>query len=124
MRIAASRRSSNELPRQAVPVVHPQHLRDGLIDPDGAPDADVATLEEYRSVRSITTSLSTATFEDFEIPLPPLAEQQRILSALRSLNEQTVIFERRLNASRAAQPGGRGQGHRVNSPCPLDRGAL
>lgn len=185
MRIAASHRSSNELPRQAVPVVHPQHLRDGLIDPDGAPDADVATLEEYqlqtgdvlwirtgamgktaivrpgesgwlqhtnllrlrvtetdkldpayllaylsqaavqarikdRSVRSATISLSTATFEDFEIPLQPLAEQQRILSALRSLNEQTATFERRLNASRAAQPSGRGQGHRVNSPCPLD----
>ena len=31
--------------REAVPVVHPRHLRDGLIQAGDAPDADVTTLE-------------------------------------------------------------------------------
>jgi len=154
--------------REAVPVVHPRHLRDGLIRAGDAPGADVATLEQYRlqtgdvlwvrtgamgqtaivrrgesgwlphtnllrlrvtdpgeldpayllaflslaavrsrirdrSVRSLTTSISTATFGDLEIPLPPLADQQRILSALQSLDEQTATIELRLNAARAAR---------------------
>ena len=154
--------------REAVPVVHPRHLRDGLIRAGDIPDADVATLERYRlqigdvlwvrtgamgqtaivrrgesgwlphtnllrlrvtetaelnagyllaylslaavqarirdrSVRSVTTSLSTVTLGDLEIPLPPLADQQRILSALQSLDEQTATIERRLDAARAAR---------------------
>ena len=154
--------------REAVPVVHPRHLRDGLIRADDAPDADAAALETYRleagdvlwvrtgamgqtaivrrsesgwlphtnllrlrvtetaelnpayllaylsqaavqariqdrSVRSVTTSLSTATLGDLEIPLPPLADQQRILSALQSLDEQTAAIEQRLSAARAAR---------------------
>lgn len=56
-----------------------------------------------RSVRSVTTSLSTATLRDFEIPLPPLAAQQRILSALQTLDGEAVALERRLNAIRAAR---------------------
>jgi type I restriction enzyme M protein len=56
-----------------------------------------------RSVRSVTTSLSTATLSDLEVPVPLLVEQQRILSALRSLDEQTATLERHLNASRAAR---------------------
>ena len=56
-----------------------------------------------RSVRSVTTSLSTAALGNLELPVPPLAEQQRILSALRSLDEQTATLERRLNDSRAAR---------------------
>jgi type I restriction enzyme M protein len=154
--------------REAVPVVYPRHLRDGVVRADDAPDADVAALDEYRlqagdvlwirtgamgqtaivrpgesgwlahtnllrlrvtetakldpayllaylsqatvkarirdrSVRSITTSLSTGTLRDLEVPVPPLVEQQRILSALRSLDEQTATLERCLNASRAAR---------------------
>jgi type I restriction enzyme M protein len=154
--------------REPVPVVHPRHLRDGLVRADDAPDADAAALDEYRlqtgdvlwirtgamgqtaivrpgesgwlphtnllrlrvtetakldptyllaylsqtavqarirdrSVRSVTTSLSTATLSNLEIPVPPLAEQQRILSALQSLDEQTATLERHLNASRAAR---------------------
>jgi type I restriction enzyme M protein len=154
--------------REAAPVVHPRHLRDGLIRPDDAPNADLAALKDYqlrtgdvllvrtgamgqtaivrrgesgwlphtnllrlrvtetnelnhdyllaylsqpavqvliqeRSVRSVTTSLSTATLGDFEIPLPPLATQQRILSALQALDEQAAAIERRLNAVRAAR---------------------
>ena len=152
----------------AVPVVHPRHLRNGLIRSDDAPDADVTALEQYRlqsgdvllirtgamgqtaivrrgesgwlphtnllrlrvnqtaeldpaylltylsqpavqallqerSVRSLTTSLSTAKLGNFEIPLPPLAAQQRILSALRTLDDQAAEMERRLNAVRAAR---------------------
>jgi type I restriction enzyme M protein len=34
--------------REAVPVIHPRHLRDGLIRAGDAPDADPAALEEYR----------------------------------------------------------------------------
>ena len=56
-----------------------------------------------RSVRSVTTSLSTATLGDLEIPLPPLADQQRILRALQSLDEQTAAIERRLNVVRGAR---------------------
>ena len=56
-----------------------------------------------RSVRSVTTSLSTATLGDLEIPLPPLTDQQRILSALQSLDEQTAAIEQRLSAARAAR---------------------
>jgi hypothetical protein len=154
--------------REAVPVIHPRHLRDGLIRAGDAPDADPAALEEYRlkagdvlwvrtgamgqtaivqhsesgwlphtnllrlrvkakaglspayllmylsqaavlarirdrSVRSVTTSLSTATLNDIEIPLPPLTEQQRILRTLRSLDEQTAAIEQRLSAARAAR---------------------
>ena len=154
--------------REAVPVIHPRHLRDGHIRAGDAPDADAATLEMYRlkaddvlwvrtgamgqtaivrhgesgwlphtnllwlrvtetaalnpayllaylsqaavqarirdrSVRSVTTSLSTATFGDLEMRLPPLTDQQRILSALQSLDEQTAAIERRLNAARAAR---------------------
>jgi restriction endonuclease S subunit len=154
--------------REAVPVVHPRHLRYGFICQGDAPDADAAALGRYRlqtgdvlwirtgamgktaivrdsesgwlphtnllrlrvtattelspayllaclsqtaiqgrirdrSVRSVTTSLSTATLNDFEIPLPPLADQQRILGALQSLDEQTAAIEQRLDASRAAR---------------------
>ena len=154
--------------REAVPVIHPRHLRDGLIQADDAPDADAADAEDVpaesrrralgpdrghgpdrdrtsqrvrlaphtnllrlrvtetaqlnpayllaylsqasvqarirdRSVRSVTTSLSTATLGDLEIPLPPLTDQQRILSALQSLDEQTAAIEQRLSAARAAR---------------------
>ena len=154
--------------REAVPVIHPRHLRDGLIQADDAPDADPATMKTYRlkagdvlwvrtgamgqtaivrpsesgwlphtnllrlrvtettqlnpayllaylsqasvqarirdrSVRSVTTSLSTATLGDLEIPLPPLTDQQRILSSLQSLDEQAAAIEQRLNAARAAR---------------------
>jgi type I restriction enzyme M protein len=154
--------------REAVPVIYPRHLRDGLIRSDDAPDADPAALEEYRleagdvlwvrtgamgqtaivqhsesgwlphtnllrlrvkakaglspayllmylsqaavqarirdrSVRSVTTSLSTATLSDIEIPLPPLTEQQRILRTLQSLDEQTAAIEQRVSAARAAR---------------------
>jgi type I restriction enzyme M protein len=150
-----------------VPVVHPRHLRDGLIDAGDAPNAEVASLERYRlrthdvlcirtgamgptaivqhresgwlphtnllrlrinkpaeldptylltylsqphvqarirdrSIRSITTSLSTDTLGDLEIPLPPLAEQRHILGVLQALDEQTATIERRLAATRAA----------------------
>lgn len=154
--------------REAVPVVHPRHLRDGLILADNAPDADPAAVETYRlkagdvlwvrtgamgqaaivrhsesgwlphtnllrlrvkaaaglnpayllaylsqaavlarirdrSVQSVTTSLSTATLSDIEIPLPPLTDQQRILSTLQSLDKQTAAIEQRLSAARAAR---------------------
>jgi type I restriction enzyme M protein len=156
--------------REAVPVIHPRHLRDGLIQADDAPDADAdgdalkmyrlkagdvlwvrtgamgqtaivrpsesgwlphtnllrlrvtettqlnpAYLLAYlsqtavqarirdRSVRSVTTSLSRSTLGDLEIPLPPLADQQRILSALQSLDEKTAAIEQRLRAARAAR---------------------
>ena len=56
-----------------------------------------------RSVQSLTTSLSTETLGDLEMPLPPLADQQRILDALQALDEQTAAIERRLNAARAAR---------------------
>jgi type I restriction enzyme M protein len=56
-----------------------------------------------RSIRSVTTSLSTATLGELEMPLPPLAEQQRILEALHALDEQTAAIERRLNAARIAR---------------------
>ena len=56
-----------------------------------------------RSVQSVTTSLSTATLSDIEIPLPPLTDQQRILSALQSLDEQAAAIERRLSAARDAR---------------------
>jgi type I restriction enzyme M protein len=165
LRSAISRAGSA---REVVPVVHPRHLRGGLIRPDDAPDADVTALEDYqleagdvllvrtgamgqtalvrhgesgwlphtnllrlrvtetaeldpayllaylsqaavqariqdRSVRSVTTSLSTATLRDFEIPLPPLAAQQRILGALQTLDEQAAAMEQRLNAIRSAR---------------------
>lgn len=154
--------------REAVPVIHPRHLRDGLILADDPPYAGAAAPERYRlqagdvllvrsgamgqtaivrygesgwlphtnllrlrvkqtaglnpdyllaylsqaavqarirdrSVRSVTTSLSTATLADFEIPLPPLPEQHRILSALQSLDEQTTAIEQHLHAARAAR---------------------
>lgn len=154
--------------REAVPVIHPRHLRDGLIRADDAPYADPAAVETYRleagdvlwvrtgamgqtaivrhsesgwlphtnllrlrvktaaglnpayllaylsqgavlarirdrSVQSVTTSLSTATLSDIEIPLPPLADQQRILCALQSIDEQTAAIEQRLSAARAAR---------------------
>lgn len=161
--------SQADTARDAVPVVHPRHLRDGLIDPGDAPDADGAALDhehrlqtgdvlwvrtgamgqtaivrpresgwlphtnllrlrvtetakldpDYllaylsqvavqarirdRSIRSVTTSLSTETFRDLEIPLPPLTQQRRIVSALRSLDAQTAAFEQRFHASRAAR---------------------
>ena len=164
------RRAISQAPagREAVPVVHPRHLRAGLIQAADAPNADAADLDRYqlqagdvllirtgamgqtaivrhgesgwlphtnllrlrvtataeldpayllaylsqasvqarirdRSVRSVTTSLSPAILGDLEIPLPPLTEQQRILSALRSLDEQTAAFEQRLQAARAAR---------------------
>jgi type I restriction enzyme M protein len=56
-----------------------------------------------RSVRSVTTSLSTATLGDLEIRLPPLAEQKHILSVLKSLDEQVAAIDQRLNAARAAR---------------------
>jgi type I restriction enzyme M protein len=56
-----------------------------------------------RSVRSVTTSLSTAKLSDLEIPLPPPAHQQRILRALQSLDDQAAVIERHLNAARAAR---------------------
>jgi type I restriction enzyme M protein len=56
-----------------------------------------------RSVQSVTTSLSTAALGGLEIPLPPLTDQQRILSALQSLDEQTTAIEQRLSAARAAR---------------------
>lgn len=160
--------SGAETAREAVPVVHPRHLREGLIRAGNAPAADVAALEKHRletgdvlwirtgamgqtaivqrdesgwlphtnllrlrvtetaeldpryllaylsqpavqsrirdrSVRSVTTSLSAATLGGLEIPLPPLAEQQRILSALQSFDDRTAGIERRLNAARAAR---------------------
>jgi len=56
-----------------------------------------------RSVRSVTTSISAARLADFEIPLPPLADQRRIISALQMLNEQTAAMEQRFAAAHAAQ---------------------
>ena len=56
-----------------------------------------------RSVRSVTTSIRTATLGDLEIRLPPLADQKRILSALRSLDDQAATIEQRLKAARAAR---------------------
>ena len=56
-----------------------------------------------RSVRSVTTSLSAVTLGDLEIPLPPLADQRRIVSALQALDEQTAAIEQRLAAALAAQ---------------------
>ncbi|MFI7284849.1 N-6 DNA methylase [Micromonospora chersina] len=154
--------------REAMPVVHPRHLRDGLIDASDAPDADVSSLKRYqlhtgdvlwvrtgamgqtalvrpgesgwlphpnllrlritepakldpayllaylsqpavqarirdRSVQSLTTSLSTATLGEFEIPLPPLTDQRRILGALQTLDEQEAMIEERLAAARVAR---------------------
>ncbi|MBT8223971.1 MAG: N-6 DNA methylase [Dactylosporangium sp.] len=56
-----------------------------------------------RSIRSLTTSLSTATLGDLEIPLPPAADQQRILGALGALDTQAAAIERHLAAVRAAR---------------------
>ncbi|MGV9976997.1 N-6 DNA methylase [Micromonospora wenchangensis] len=56
-----------------------------------------------RSIRSVTTSLSIATLGDLEMPLPPPADQQRILVALQALDEETTEIERRLAATRAAR---------------------
>ena len=56
-----------------------------------------------RSVRSVTTSIKTATLGDLEMPLPPLADQKRILSALRSLDDQAATIEQRLKAARDAR---------------------
>lgn len=56
-----------------------------------------------RSVQSTTTSLSADTLGDLEIPLPPFADQRRILSSLQVLDEQTAALERRLNAARTAR---------------------
>ena len=154
--------------RDAVPVVHPQHLCNGHIQAGGAQDADAANLDRYRlqtgdvlwirtgamgqtaivrqsesgwlphtnllrlrvtetakldpayllaylsqaavlarirdrSVRSVTTSLAAATLGDLEIPLPPLADQRRIVSELQALDEQTAAIEQRLAGARAAQ---------------------
>ena len=160
--------SNTRIAREAVPVVHPRHLRAGLIDAADAPDAEASGLERYRlhvgdvlcvrtgamgqtaivrngesgwlphtnvlrlrviepaeldpayllvylsqpavqarirdrSVRSVTTSISTATFREMEMPLPPLVDQRRIHGALQSLDEQTATIERHLAAARAAR---------------------
>ena len=153
-----------------MPVVHPRHLRDGLIRADDAPDADVTTLEQYRlqtgdvlwvrtgamgqtaivrrgesgwlphtnllrlrvtetaeldpayllaylsqpavqarirdrSVRSVTTSLSTATLGDLEIPLPPLS--------------RSAAHPQRAPVTRRA--GGRNRAAPQRCPCRPDR---
>jgi restriction endonuclease S subunit len=56
-----------------------------------------------RSVQSLTTSLSAGTLGDLEMPLPPLADQRRILSSLQVLDEQAAALEQRLNAARTAR---------------------
>jgi type I restriction enzyme M protein len=56
-----------------------------------------------RSVQSVTTSLSTATLGDFDIPVPPLRHQQRILAATEALSRQEKEIEERLNALREAR---------------------
>lgn len=56
-----------------------------------------------RSIQSVTTSLSTTTLGDLEIPVPPLVHQQRILAALEALDQQAKEIEERLNALREAQ---------------------
>jgi type I restriction enzyme M protein len=154
--------------RERVPVVHPRHLRDGLIKASDVPYADTTSLERYRlqandvlwvrtgamgqtaivhsgesgwlphtnlfrlrvtnpseldpayllaylsqapvqarirdrSIRSVTTSLNTTTFGGFEIPVPPLADQKKILAAIEALDEQAATIERRLAAARAAR---------------------
>lgn len=58
---------------------------------------------QARSVRSVTTSLRAEILGDLEMPLPPLADQRRILDSLQALDEQTAAIERRLNAARAAR---------------------
>jgi type I restriction enzyme M protein len=153
---------------EAVPVVHPRHLRNRLIDAGDAPNADIDSLEQHRlhvgdvlcvrtgamgqtaivrdcesgwlphpnllrlrvkepaeldptyllaylaqpavqarirdrSVRSLTTSIKPDTIGAFEIPLPPLADQRRILGALQALDERAATIERRLAAVRAAR---------------------
>ncbi|MBM7494238.1 hypothetical protein JOD64_005460 [Micromonospora luteifusca] len=155
--------------REAVPVVHPRHLRDGLIDAGDAPDADLGTVEQQhrlqtgdvlyvrtgamgqtaivgpsesgwlphsnvlrlrvtkpaeldpayllaylsqkavqarirdRSVRSLTTSLSTTTLGDLAIPLPPVADQRRILNALQLVDDEISMIDRSLAAARATR---------------------
>lgn len=155
--------------REVVPVVHPRHLREGLIDAGDAPDADVDTVSQQhqlqigdvlyvrtgamgqtaivrpsesgwlphsnvlrlrvtkpaeldpayllaylsqsavqarirdRSVRSLTTSLSTITLGDLEMPLPPVADQRRILSALQLVDDEISMIDRRLAAARATR---------------------
>lgn len=56
-----------------------------------------------RSVQSVTTSLSTTTMGDLEIPVPPLPHQQRILAAMEALDRQAKELEERLSALREAQ---------------------
>jgi type I restriction enzyme M protein len=53
-----------------------------------------------RSVQSLTTSLSTATLGGLDIPVPPLAHQQRILAADEALRRQEKEIEERLSALR------------------------
>ncbi|MGV9212779.1 N-6 DNA methylase [Micromonospora sp. RB23] len=155
--------------REAVPVVHPRHLRDGLIEAGDAPDADLDTVEQQhrlqagdvlyvrtgamgqtalvrpsesgwlphtnllrlrvtkpaeldpayllaylsqaavqalirdRSVRSLTTSLSTTTLGDLVMPLPPVADQRQILNALQLVDDEISMIERRLAAARATR---------------------
>ena len=160
--------SSSRIGREAVPVVHPRHLRAGLIEGADAPKADASHLEPYRlyvgdvlcvrtgamgqiaivrdgesgwlphtnvlrlrvkesvkldpsyllvylsqpavqarirerSVRSVTTSISPDTFSDLEMPLPPPADQRRILGALQALDEQTATVEQHLATARVAR---------------------
>jgi type I restriction enzyme M protein len=52
-----------------------------------------------RAITSVTTSLSTRTAGDLEIPVPPLDEQRQILAALNMLDQQTADYERLLNAA-------------------------
>ncbi|MEV0396736.1 restriction endonuclease subunit S [Polymorphospora rubra] len=51
----------------------------------------------------MTTSLSPDTLGHLEIPLPPPADQRRILEALHALDEQTAAIERHLAAARTAR---------------------
>ncbi|WP_346533858.1 N-6 DNA methylase [Micromonospora sp. DPT] len=152
-----------------VPVVHPRHLRSGVVKAAGAPLADAASLEQYRvragdvlwvrtgamgqvalvgddqsgwlphtnllrlsvldpgeldpayllafllqpavlgrirerSIRSTTTSLRPDILGELVMPLPPLAAQRDILTALAALDDVAASLQRRLDAVRAARP--------------------
>jgi type I restriction enzyme M protein len=67
--------------------------------------AQIAVRERIRqrSIQSVTTSLSSKKLGDFEIPIPPMAHQRRILATLDGLDRQAKAIENRLIALRKAK---------------------